>query len=268
MWLCNCGLTVANASHCPLCKCSSQTIEPFESYDEFDALIFKCRDFALIKILGYLAVNTVYAMENPVTPQEELFSKFFNEERMLIKDMDILTMRAHREEMALIAFEARARLTAIDEDERERNAKSRKEKGTTGFARSVNDDDLASEAINKIKERGKRLSKVEKMIEQFVGMGFERSEAEKLVSARTVKDHLENKRDNFRVEDLKTKPESESEDLTSDKPFVNPFDKAKGIVPASQEVHINEETNTVIITKTEEIKEEPYNPFKGLTSKG
>lgn len=99
----------------------------------------------------------------PLTPQEELFSKLFNHEKILVKDMDILTLRAHREELSKIAFEARARLTAVD-DEEDGRKKNGKAKGQ-GFERSLNTDDTASNAINTIKERQKKLNKSERIQE-------------------------------------------------------------------------------------------------------
>src|SRR5260221_11654525 len=68
-----------------------------------------------------------------VTPQEELFSLLFNHEKVLVKDMDVLTLRAHREELAKIAFEARARLTAVDDEEQDRKKKHNGDGKTQGF---------------------------------------------------------------------------------------------------------------------------------------
>src|ERR1700747_1784259 len=80
----------------------------------------------------------------PMTPQEELFSQLFNHEKILVKDMDTLTLRAHREELAKIAFEARARLTAADDEEKTRKKGDKPE----GFKRSLNTDETTTNAIN------------------------------------------------------------------------------------------------------------------------
>lgn len=117
-----------------------------------------------------------------MTPQEELFSQLFNHEKILVKDMDMLTLRAHREELAKIAFEARARLTAADDEENDRK-KLAQPKGAKGFERSINTDESTSEAINTIKERQKKLSGKEKMLAGLSALyekgGMSKEEAEK-----------------------------------------------------------------------------------------
>ena len=49
-----------------------------------------------------------------MTPQEELFAKFFNHKVELVKDMDVLQLRAHLEEMSMIVFKAKAEYQAVD----------------------------------------------------------------------------------------------------------------------------------------------------------
>src|SRR5437870_2773844 len=98
-----------------------------------------------------------------MTPQEELFSQLFNHEKVLVKDMDTLTLRAHREQLAQIAFEARARLTAVDDEENGRKRQNAPAKGVTGFARSVGTDETTTNAINVVKERQKRMTAAEKV---------------------------------------------------------------------------------------------------------
>ena len=183
-----------------------------------------------------------------VTPQEELFADFFNNEKILAADMSILELRAHREELSKIAFEARARLTAVDDEERTRKAKAQKEKGPTGFSTSLQTDEITTNAINRVRERQKKLTKQEKTVEGLVKMGMDRKEAEKLVSAGTILARLKEKIDNPTVEPPST-------------PFMNPFGPK---TPAPVEVNINEDTNAVIIK--EEQSTEPtkptFNPFK------
>ena len=121
-----------------------------------------------------------------MTPQEELFSQLFNHEKILVKDMDVLTLRAHREELAKIAFEARARLTAVDDEENDRKKLS-KPKGPTGFERSAGTDETTTNAINAIKDRQKKLTSREKMLEGLISLyekgGVSRVEAEKIASS-------------------------------------------------------------------------------------
>lgn len=156
-----------------------------------------------------------------MTPQEELFKTFFNDEKKLVKDMDILELRAHREELAKIAFEARARLTADDDEE-----KSRKKtfEGTkpTGFSRSVNADEATKELINTVKERQKGLSKKEKLVEQLINLGYTREDAQKKVSAGEILSKF--KESSTLKSENKT---SESAKPEEPKKIFNPFEKKK-----------------------------------------
>lgn len=190
-----------------------------------------------------------------MTPQEELFASFFNDEGKIVCNMTILELRAHREELAKIAFEARARLTRVDDEERQRKAKAKKERGeATGFETSLQTDELTSDAINKIKGRQARISKQERTIEGLIKMGMERKDAEKLVSAGTILARIKDKSVVQTESDNGAKAEAP-------KPFVNPFGpKTEEIKPESiAEVSFIEETNTVIIT-TPEVVPEPTKP--------
>ena len=145
-----------------------------------------------------------------MTPQEELFSQLFNHEKVLVKDMDTLTLKAHREELAKIAFEARARLTAVDDEENTRKKTAKGDK-PQGFARSVNTDETTTNAINTVKERQKRLTGKEKMLQGLIDLyvkgGMSRGEAEKAASSAMGAGNI--------LERLKDK-EAAKESLTSD----------------------------------------------------
>lgn len=131
--------------------------------------------------------------DSPVTPQEQLFSELFNHEKSLVKDMDMLSLRAHREELAKIAFEARARLTAADDEENDRKKKHNSESKPSGFARNLNTDEATTNAINTIKERQKRLTKAEKIQASLEKLGISSADASKLMSAGTILGRLKNK---------------------------------------------------------------------------
>lgn len=180
--------------------------------------------------LLYLEGKELFKM----TPSEELFSKLFNHEKSLVKDMDDLTLRSHREELAKIAFEARARLTAADDEEKTR--KPRKEKG---FTRSVKTDDVTSDAINHIVERTKEQKKADKFLEGMAKLGISNDVAMTMLSAGTIKAHLEKKNPTGEVTQPtlpigSTNPERQAAidkavvEINTPKPvapFVNPFAK-------------------------------------------
>lgn len=178
--------------------------------------------------LTYLEGIRLFTM----TPQEELFSKLFNHEKSLVKDMDDVTLRSHREELSRIAFEARARLSAADDEE-----KTRKPKAIKGFSRSVKTDDVTSDAINHIVERTKEQKKADKFLEGMAKLGISNDVAMSMLSAGTIKAHLEKK--NGAGETVQptlpigsTNPERQAaidkavEEINTPKsitPFVNPF---------------------------------------------
>src|SRR5260370_16188104 len=121
-----------------------------------------------------------------MTPQEKLHARFFYHETILVKDMDRLTLRAHIEDLSKIAFEARSRHgAAVNEDKR--RDKSSDQKGQ-GFSRSLNIDEVTSDAINAIKERQKKLTGKEKMlagiVDLYVKGGMTRTEAEALATSK------------------------------------------------------------------------------------
>jgi hypothetical protein len=157
--------------------------------------------------------------DKTVTPQEELFAELFNHEKILVKDMDILELRAHREELAKIAFEARARLTAVDDEDNSRKKSKSSENKPSGFERSLNVDDTATDAINTIRERQKRLTKSEKIQAGLEKLGISASDASKLMSAGAILGRLKSKQS---VEGVS---KDDSVEVSESKPIFNPFEK-------------------------------------------
>ena len=108
--------------------------------------------------------------------QEELFAKFYNHEKTLVPLMDIAQLREHREELQKIAFEARARLVAVDDETRERKAK------TSNKEWLVTDTNVnVSDAINVVKQRAARMSKMDKLIEQLSKAGIDNATIREMV---------------------------------------------------------------------------------------
>jgi len=155
-----------------------------------------------------------------MTPQEELFAQLFNHEKLLVKDMDTLTLRAHREELAKIAFEARARLTAADDEESGRKKKAAPT-GAKGFARSVNTDETTTNAINTVKERQKRMTAAEKVQASLEKLGISTADAEKLMSAGTILARIKDKKS----QDILTGKNEAVVEAAEPKSLFNPFAK-------------------------------------------
>ena len=167
-WFCkSCGTNNVNLNlNCVYCRIRNNIIVPredFEPFDFLDEIISEKRFRLLDKVTGYYMSDLKYSgAVRMSTPQEELFQHFFSNEKVLVKNMSLLELRSHREELSKIAFEARARMTAIDDEENDRKKKSSDGK-PTGFSRSVNGDDKATNLINTVKERQKKLTKNEKL---------------------------------------------------------------------------------------------------------
>lgn len=172
-----------------------------------------------------------------MTPEEEWYQKLFNHETVLVQDMDRITLRAHIEELQQICKEGRVRFYVAKsaEEKREKDGKAR---GITGFVRPSEGEIDTSDAINTIKKRQARLSKSDKLIEGLMKLpGIDRVAAEKIMSARNIKDVVENsplKSDGFRHEDLKKQSVPESPIVSDDnnlnngnepKKSFNPFEK-------------------------------------------
>lgn len=233
-WICpKCGINNVNANkRCARHNCN--VVKTHDSPDEFDALCQEVRLFESrceinqyqrqtipeINVVNIIAAIFIHNRQTNIegynmTPQEELFSQLFNHEKLLVKNMEILELRAHREELAKIAFEARARLTAVDDEERGRKKKNGEIKG---FERSLNTDETSTNAINTIKDRQKRMSKTEKIQAGLEKLGISTADAAKLMSAGTILGRIKN---------AKGLIESKIE-TTENKPIFNPFEKKEG----------------------------------------
>lgn len=104
-----------------------------------------------------------------MTSQEDLFAKFFNHEKILVKDMDMAKLREHRDELAAIAFEAKARLVANDDELKDRSSKSKNKE----WLLPVEGDQISSDAINAVDKRKQRMSKMEKLESQLKSAGLD-----------------------------------------------------------------------------------------------
>lgn len=220
-WNCSCGLNWVNlVTQCQYCKTKRGTFEPFDSIDE--ALSGIRLDKIDRSIHLYLSKDW---KDNPMTPQEQLFSDLFNHEKLLVKDMDTLALRAHREELAHIAFEARARLTAVDDEEKTRRNKSNNGK-PRGFETSINIDEASTNAINTIRERQNKLSKKEKMLKGLADMyqlsGMSLVEAQKLAEQQMTAGAILGRIKDKASQDIIT---GKNEPQEPKKPIINPFEK-------------------------------------------
>lgn len=187
-----------------------------------------------------------------MSAKEQLFANFFNNEKGLVKDMDDIKLKAHIEELQDIAFQARARLSAADDEARERAATRKKNKG---FQASVQTDDFTSNAIHNINERQKKMSKQEKEIERLVGLGIDRAVAENMYKAKTVLAVKEHGAQSVIVDQIV------SETPTGAKAFSNPFSarKPEELKPSAE---LQSALDSILNPQTVVIEDKPLvNPF-------
>ena len=159
-WKCSCGLVNGGTNkYCP------------------GLLTWRDREHKQVSVNSPDWVMAVIAAkELGMNAQEELFAKFFNEEKLLVKDMDVLELRKHREELQEIALEAKARVVAADEELKERKAKTNNKEWLVTDTRVTD-----SEAINVPALRKARMSKMDRLREQLVKAGIDDSTIKEMV---------------------------------------------------------------------------------------
>lgn len=221
-WICQCGLVNVNANtYCAACiftnpRFSKRTeIGDFDSYDE---LLTSVRLHSLRRLID-------------MTPQEELFAKLFNHEIEFVKDMSILEIRAHREELARITYEGSVRIRAVDHVEKERIKAKKISEGPTGIERNKNVDEQTSQAINVVKERQKRLTKLDKIKENLLKIdGMDASFVEGLMKNKNIleatKQRAQNTSEPIMPEETVKQIEEANKQMEK-KEFVNPFSKKR-----------------------------------------
>lgn len=141
------------------------------------------------------------AKELNMTKDEELFASFYNHEKILVKDMDHIALKEHREELQKIAFEAKARLVAADDEARERKAKTANKQW---LVTETKPDLNVSDAINAVRQRAVRMTKMDKLRKQLEDAGIDDSTINEMVR------NLENKATTEKLKTVTfTKPSTE-----------------------------------------------------------
>ena len=164
-WLCSCGILNGGTNQfCAAIKASAS-----ERSKEHRQVSTNSPDWVMAAIA---------AKEVGMTPQEELFAKFYNHEKVLVKDMDHIQLREHREELQKIAFEAKARLVAADDETRERKAKTSQKEWLVTDTQQPYD---VSQAINIVKTRAARMSKMDKLRDQLSKAGIDEATIKEMI---------------------------------------------------------------------------------------
>jgi hypothetical protein len=121
---------------------------------------------------------------NELTEQEQLFAKFYNAEKLLVKDMEDFQLREHRDELRKIAFEAKARAVAADDEDRDRRAKT---KNKEWLLTPDTNETRVTDAINAPKLRQKRMSQLDKMRAQLLAAHMDEATVDEIIKGMEKK---------------------------------------------------------------------------------
>ena len=173
-WLCSCGLR--NSGLNQQCAGLNQSILGCSEHTQISS---NSPDYLMFVVasreLGLVG-------RNGMTNQEELYVKFYNKGKLLVADMDVTQLREHRETLAQIAFEAKATLAAADDELRERKAKS-SVKAKEWLVTPTGPDQTTSDAINAVKVRKERMSKMDKMKAQLLSAGIDEATVNEMIAS-------------------------------------------------------------------------------------
>lgn len=154
-------------NHCVICKTDkpSWLTDLYQAEVEFNRGIY----FGY----GILGINQMDE------DRQELHAMFFNQERILVRDMDNGQIRLGRQKLEMIALEAKARIAGRDAEMRERQA-SMTMKEKSWLVPSEFDPNV-SDALGQVKERKKRMTQSEKTLEVLKNLGV--AGADEIVAA-------------------------------------------------------------------------------------
>jgi hypothetical protein len=158
-WLCKCGILNSGLNK----QCVSTSSDHYQVSDNTP-------DFLMAYVAGRGLDLTIKGVKLSMTEQEELYAKFYNGSKILVKDMDITKLREFREELSQIALQAKATLAAADDELRERRAKSDKK---DWLVTPIQSNQSTNDAINAVKIRTERMSKIDKMRKQLMSAGLD-----------------------------------------------------------------------------------------------
>ncbi len=114
-----------------------------------------------------------------MTNNEEKHAKFFNEEAALVATMSDADLDEHIHELEEIAREAKARIMAATQNQRDRTAKQGNKKWRV---EPLGPDPSVTDSLNKVKARSARMSKLDKMRDKMSVLGIPESEIDQMLA--------------------------------------------------------------------------------------
>lgn len=165
MWLCKCGVRNSGLNS----KCAAETYYKAEHYQTSNNSLDELRLIVALRELN-----------SQMTPNEELFASYYNKGKLLVSQMDDTGLREHRERLAQVATEAKAHVMAADDEIRERGAKRKLKDKENLITVDTNLD--TSDAINAVKTRAARMSKMDKLKQQLLSAGLDDATVKEMIS--------------------------------------------------------------------------------------
>jgi len=159
-WFCSCGLHNSGLN----AKCAGTN-----HFKTSQHLQISSNTLDELRLIVYMQ-NLKYSQEDKVTDKEELFVKFYQRGKTLVSAMTDSDLRDHREGLHKIVIEAKASFQAADDEIRERDA--RKKSKDREWLRTVDNSVSVSDALNTIKTRKERMSKLDKARENLLKAGI------------------------------------------------------------------------------------------------
>jgi hypothetical protein len=163
-WKCSCGLVNSGINEHCAGQLNRRSVEHHQvSGNSFDSLMMFER-----------------RRQNQMTDNEDKFATFFSEESVVFSSLSQVEQISRIETLEEIAFETRARLTAAKSITRDQNA--RKRVSSDWSISPTGPDALVTDSINKVEQRKKRMSKLDKQSAKLAALGFSQKEIDAMTA--------------------------------------------------------------------------------------
>ena len=162
-WLCKCGTLNSGVNT----RCAAFKASAFYRTLEHDQISPNTFDYLMM-------LKAEREDKKFVTDNEEKFAAFFNEETIVFSSLSPAEQISRIETLEEIAFETRARLTAGKSVMRDKQAKAKV--GSEWTISPTGPDSAVTDSINKVEQRRKRMSKLDKQSAKLAALGFTQKE--------------------------------------------------------------------------------------------
>lgn len=125
--------------------------------------------------------------------KEDMFAYFYARGRVFVKDMSNIELQEHVSVLSKIALEAKATLRGAVDESQERQSKNRSNKTWLTTNRTDINSDGSSDAINAVRVRTARMSKMDKMRADLLKTGIAQDIVDRMIremESRTTESDL------------------------------------------------------------------------------